>query len=91
MLGHAGASRVDVWLIARRLSHAAAQVVGHSQLSAAAEKCERAHVTAYLVRQLLASGRFDVGVVRRPQHGYEHLRVAPSPVLPSVTSTVWPA
>ena len=73
MLGQVVVGGVDVRLVARGLRHAAAQVVGYPQLGAAAEESQRPHVAAYPVRQLLAPGRFDVGVVRRPQHGHEHL------------------
>ncbi len=73
MLGQVVIGGVDVRFVARGFRHAAAQVVGYPQLGAAAEEAERAHVAAYPVRQLLAPGRLDVGVVRRAQHGHEHL------------------
>ena len=73
MLGQVVVGGVDVRLVARGLRHAAAQVIGHPQLGAAAEERERAHVAAYPIRQLLAPGRLDVSVVRGAQHGHEHL------------------
>ena len=73
MLGQVVVGGIDVRLVARGLRHAAAQVIGHPQLGAAAEERERAHMAAYPVRQLLAPGRLDVGVVRGAQHSHEHL------------------
>lgn len=82
---------VDGRVVALGLRNAAAQVVGHPQFGATAEEGQRPHVARYPVRQLLAPGTFDVGVVRRAQHGHEHRAFRISPVLPSVTPTLWPA
>ena len=73
MLGQVVVGGIDVGLVARGLRDAAAQVVGHPQLGAAAEEGERPHVAANPVRQLLAPGGFNVGVIRRAQNGHEHL------------------
>lgn len=48
----------------------------HTARGAAAEEGQRAHMATYPVRQLLAPGCFDVRVVRRAQHGHEHLGAA---------------
>lgn len=69
MLGHAGASRVDVWLVLRVLPDSATQVVMHSQLGAAAKKVEHSKVAACAVLQLLASGSNDIDVGQCVQCG----------------------
>ncbi len=65
--------RVKVRLVARRLGHAAAQIVRHPQLGATAEEVQGTHMAGDPVGQLLGPGRLDVGVVRRAQNGNEDL------------------
>ena len=68
--------RVDPRLIPVRSQHAGAQVVRHDLARHAAQEFQRAHVRADPVRQALRPARLGVGVVRRAQHGDEHLRRA---------------
>lgn len=63
----------DVRFVARGLGHAAAQVIGHSQLGVTAEEREYTHVAAYPVSQLQALGRLNVSIALDAQHGHEHL------------------
>lgn len=61
MFGQVVVGGIDVRFVAQTLRHAAAQVIGHPQLGAAADERECAHITAYPVRQLLPPGCLDVG------------------------------
>jgi len=68
--------RVDPRLIPVRPQHTGAQVVRHDLARHAAQEVQRAHVRTDPVRQALRPARLGVGIVRRAQHGDEHLRRA---------------
>ncbi len=74
MGGHLLVGAVDAGLVAAGCGHAGAQVVADQQLRRAAEEGERVDVGADPVRQPLAPAGLGVGVVRRAEHGDEHMR-----------------
>ena len=67
---------VGVGLVAVRTADRRAQIVGDEQLRAATHELERAHVRGDPVGQGLRPRRLGVGVVRRPEHRDEDLRLA---------------
>ena len=76
MLGEIAVTGVDIRLVAMRLGHATAQIVGHQDLCGAAEKSKTAGVRAQPVGQFLRPGGFGEGVAGGAQHGDEDLCLA---------------
>ena len=76
MAGQVVIGGVDVRLVAAGLVHPAFQVIRDDGLGDAAKKGKGPDMGADPVLDLLAPGGLRVGVVARPQHGHEDLRLA---------------
>ena len=79
VLGEVGVGGVGVGLVAMRASDGRLEIVGHDDLGDTVEEAQRTHVRGAPVGQGLGPGRLGEGVVRRPEHGDEDLRVAQLP------------
>ena len=79
MAGEIVVGGVGVGLVAVRPAHRRTKVVRNEELATSPIELERAHVRGDPVRQRLRPRRLGIGVVRRPEHRDEDLRLAKLP------------